>query len=78
MSESLLFYLCFLVGQLVLIAFLLLIFHDRGFRKGSKEGYERGFAEGVFQGRMAADNWWIRSESEAETERQKMWREEAS
>lgn len=41
-----------------------------------RSGRERGWREGYDAGRKAADNWWIGVETEADRERQKIWREE--
>lgn len=37
--------------------------------------YQRGFQDGYTAGRKDADNWWIGVETEADKERQKIWRE---
>jgi hypothetical protein len=39
------------------------IVRDRGHRAGFREGHAAGFTEGYQQGRLCADNWWIREDA---------------
>ncbi len=42
-----------------------------------KAGERIGYGKGYDEGRVVADNWWMRAESEADEARVKIWREEA-
>jgi hypothetical protein len=56
------------------LAMLLLVaFHNWAYKAGQAKGYTSGYE----QGRLTADNWWIRAETEIDQARQKIWREEA-
>lgn len=48
-------------------------FHERGYRRGRKAGYDEGYEIG----RIAANNWWIGSEAEVEQARRQIWKKEA-
>jgi hypothetical protein len=45
-----------------------------GYRAGKQDGYDSGYE----QGRLVADNWWIRADDQVEETREKIWREELS
>ena len=55
--------LCWFLGELGLIVFLLLVFSERGYRKG------------YLRGRADSDAWWLGIESEVDRARLKIWRE---
>ena len=57
---------------LLALGFAALIGYSVGYFCGKSDGVSKGYV----RGRHDADNWWIRAESEAEKERQEIWREE--
>lgn len=61
---------------LIFLVMTHLVFHERGYRRGHKKGFHEGVEIGYQRGHQDADNWWISSESEADRERQKIWKEE--
>lgn len=62
------------IGELVAFVVLMLLFHERGWRRGFARGRDEGYAAG----RVAADNWWIGTEQGAGQARRQMWMEEKS
>jgi hypothetical protein len=56
---------CGLIAAVVLICLV---------RDAAREMYDEGYAKG----RLDADAWWKRIESEADQARQQIWREEGS
>lgn len=61
--------------ELAAIVALLLVFHERGWKKGFAEGHDKGLKEGFEAGKSHADNWWINTECEIHQERQKIRKE---
>lgn len=67
----------FLVLIAACVSFLLYLWildrqKSKAYQRGRKDGYE----EGLKDGRILADNWWIGAEAEADRARVKIWREE--
>lgn len=64
------------VSELIAVVSLLLAFHERGWRRGRKQGLREGHEAGYERGRQDECNWWQGIEQQADRERQKMWKEE--
>jgi hypothetical protein len=64
---------CGLISSLTLVALLVAVIHERGYRAGAKAGWRNGYQVGLTD----ANNWWIRAEEQADEERQKIWKEDA-
>ena len=70
--------------ELFLIAVLCICFHHRGDKIGSRRGFEQGYQRGedhgyqrgYHDGRRSADNWWVGSDIQLDTEREKVRDEE--
>lgn len=60
------------IAELAFIVCILAAIEKRGYRRGEKSGFDRGFLEG----RKSADNWWINLEYDVTQERAKIEREE--
>jgi hypothetical protein len=60
------------VGELAVIALLFLAFHRRGYTKGEKAGFQRGYQEG----HLTADQWWLSRDFEVREAKQKIQDEE--
>ena len=58
-------------GGILAEIFLVELAFRRGYHYGQQDGYDTGLKDG----KVSADNWWIRAEEQTDQERVKIWKE---
>jgi hypothetical protein len=65
----------YVLGGAALLSLVEVIFIEIAWKRGRKYGWKAGYEEGLKDGKIDADNWWIRAEEQTDEARMKMWKE---